>query len=99
MEPLHGDWLIDLFNELTSANGEKLLNHAVKDQAFEMQSHEATNTYQASQPAFTCSKLTITTLEQGVKYANNNNKKTDVVLVSLLLTFNKSHTLLQCFYC
>ena len=38
-----------------------------------------------SQPAFTCSKLTVETLEQGVKY--------DVVLVSLLLTLNIFHTL------
>ena len=37
-----------------------------------------------SQPAITCSKLTIQTLEQGVKY----------VLVSLLLTLNIFHTLL-----
>ena len=38
-----------------------------------------------SQPAFTCSKLTIETLEQGVA--------TGVVLVSLLLTLNIFHTL------
>ena len=59
----------------------------------------------ASQPAFTCSKLTIETLEQGVKYVHNkvNNKDTrttlSVVLVSLLLTLNIFHTLLYCFYC
>ena len=39
-----------------------------------------------SQPAITCSKLTIETLEQGVKYTNG------VVLVSLLLTLNIFHT-------
>ena len=34
-------------------------------------------------------KLTIETLEQGVKYANNKvNNTDDVVLVSLLLTLN-----------
>ena len=37
----------------------------------------------SSQPAITCSKLTIETLEQGVKY----------VLVSLVLTLNIFHTL------
>ena len=39
------------------------------------------------QPAITCSKLTIETLEQGLKYAIG------VVLVSLLFTLNISHTL------
>ena len=38
-----------------------------------------------SQSAVTCSKLTIETLEQGVKYAIG------VVLVSLLLTLNIFH--------
>ena len=37
------------------------------------------------QPTFTCSKLTIETLKQGVKYR--------VVLVSLLLTLKMFHTL------
>ena len=46
-----------------------------------------------TQPAFTCSKLTIETLEQGVKYVNKyvkvnkaNRTTPDVALVSLLLT-------------
>ena len=38
-------------------------------------------------PAITCSKLTIETLEQGVKYAIR------VVMVSFLLTLNIFHTL------
>ena len=46
-----------------------------------------------SQPAFTCSKLIIKTLEQGVKYVQVNHKD-DIVLVSLLLTLNIFHTLL-----
>ena len=41
-----------------------------------------------AQPALTCSKLTIKTLEQGVKYVYG------VILVSLLLTFKKSHVVL-----
>ena len=40
-----------------------------------------------SHAAFTCSKLTVETLEQGVKYANG------VVLASLLLTLNIRLTL------
>ena len=40
-----------------------------------------------TQPAFTCSKLTIETLEQGLKYVSG------VVLVPLWLTFNIFHTL------
>ena len=64
-----------------------------------MQSHEVT-----AQPAFTCRNLTIETLEQGVKLSKVNNKDTrpmpiDVFLVSLSLSFNLFHTLLQCFYC
>ena len=43
----------------------------------------ATSDNHRSQPAITCSKLTIETLEQGVK-----------CLVSLLLTLNIFHTLL-----
>ena len=50
--------------------------------------------------AFACSKLTIGTLEHGVKYVQSNNKATRttplataVVLVSLLLTLNIFHTL------
>ena len=47
----------------------------------------------STQPAFTCSKLTIETLEQGVKYIQSKqqryqNDANDVVLVSLLLTLN-----------
>ena len=57
----------------------------------------------ASQPAFTCSKLTIEPLEHGVKYFSVNNKDIrtmpGVVLVLLLLTLNIFHTLFQCFYC
>ena len=41
-----------------------------------------------SQLAFTCSKVTIKTLEQGVKYEAN-----DVVLVCLFLTLNIFHIL------
>ena len=40
-----------------------------------------------SQPAFTCSKLTIETLEQGVKYVNFEHIS-HLVLVFLLLTLN-----------
>ena len=43
--------------------------------------------YAYNQPAKTCSKLAIETLEQGVKYANG------VVLVSLLFTLNIFYTL------
>ena len=39
-----------------------------------------------TQPAFTCSKLTIETLEQGVKYVQS-------YMVSLLLTLNIFHIL------
>ena len=41
-----------------------------------------------SQPAFTCSKLTIEIQEQGVKYVQINNKRhqNDANGVSLLLT-------------
>ena len=56
-----------------------------------------------SQPASACSKLTIETLEQEVKYVQVNNRDTRktpmAVLVSLLLTLNILHTLLECFYC
>ena len=45
-----------------------------------------------SQPAITCSKLE--TLEQGVKYDQNQNDAIGVVLVSLLLTLNRFRTLL-----
>ena len=40
-------------------------------------------------PAFTCSKLTIETLEQGVKYVQSQQ---NFVQVSLLLTLNIFHT-------
>ena len=56
----------------------------------------------ASQPTFTCSKITIETLEQGTKYVHNkvNNKATrttlvnyehisNLVLVFLLLTLSR----------
>ena len=48
-----------------------------------------------TQSAFTCSKLTIETLEQGMKYIQVNNKDTaiDVVLVSCLLFLNLFQTL------
>ena len=51
-----------------------------------------------TQPAITCSKLTIETLEQGVKYVQSYQKKHQsdiigVVLVSLLLTLNILRTL------
>ena len=46
-----------------------------------------------SQTTFTCSKLTIEALKQGVKYVQNEqkrhqNKANNVVLLSLLLTLN-----------
>ena len=42
-------------------------------------------------PVFTCSKLTIETLEQGVKYVQVNNKTPErrLVLVFLLLTLSR----------
>ena len=43
--------------------------------------------YAASQPAFTCSKLTIEILEQGVKFANSKHIS-HLVPGFLLLTFN-----------
>ena len=46
------------------------------------------------QPAFTCSKLTVKTLEQGVKHVHANG----VVLVSLLLTLNIFHAMFKSFY-
>ena len=47
-----------------------------------------------SQPAFTCSKLILKTLDQGVKYKLTvKNDANAVVLVSLLLTLNIFHTL------
>ena len=47
----------------------------------------------AEEPAFTCSKLTVESLEKGVKYIirfNNKDTRTTpgVVLVLLLLTLN-----------
>ena len=51
------------------------------------------NLWTTIQPVFTCWKLTIETIEQGVKYA------IDIVLVSLLLTLNILHILFQCFWC
>ena len=51
------------------------------------------------QPAFTCPKLTIETLEQDVNMFKINNKNTRTTLVSLLLTLNIFHTLFQCFCC
>ena len=53
--------------------------------------------YSWSQPAITCSRLTIKTLEQGVKYVQSLDTRT--VLVSLLLSLNLFHPLLQYFYC
>ena len=40
----------------------------------------------------TCSKLTMETLEQGLKFVHNKDNN-DVVRVSLLLTLNIFHTL------
>ena len=50
------------------------------------------------QPAFTCSKLTIETLEQGVKYVQSlqqrhQNDAIGIACMSLLLTLNIFHTL------
>ena len=55
-----------------------------------------------SQPVLTCSKLTIETLEKGVKNVQNVTIKAPertpgVVLVPLLFTLNIFHTLF-CFY-
>ena len=52
-----------------------------------------------TQPVFTCSKLTIETLEQVVKYfqsqhQRHQNDANGVVLVFLLLTLNIFHNLL-----
>ena len=55
-----------------------------------------------TQPVFTCSKITIETLEHRVKYVKVNSKDIlvsllltlGVVLVSLLLTLNIFHALL-----
>ena len=48
---------------------------------------------QCFQWALTCSKLTIETVEQGVKYVQSQGvKHVGVVLVSLLLTLNIFHT-------
>ena len=52
----------------------------------------------------TCSKLTIETLEIGVKHVKSykgrhQNDVSDVVLMPLLLTFSIFHTFLWCFYC
>ena len=51
-----------------------------------------------SQPAFSCSKLTAESLEQGVKYIQSQQERhpygaNDIVLVSLFLTLNIFHTL------
>ena len=56
------------------------------------------NVSATTQPAFTCSKLTIETPEQGLKYVQNyqkghQNDAIGIVLVSLLLTFNIFQTL------
>ena len=57
-----------------------------------------------SQTAFTCSKLTIETLEQCVNLfkVNNKNNRTssiDVVRLSLLSTMNIFYGLFLCFHC
>ena len=46
----------------------------------------------------TCSKLTMETLEQGLKFIHNKDNN-DVVRVPLLPTLNIFHTLLLYFYC
>ena len=48
-----------------------------------------------SRPAFICSKLTIETLEQGVKYVKVNNKDTSIFIVN----FDIFDALFYCFYC
>ena len=55
----------------------------------------ALNRLMVSQAAFTCSKLTIKTLKQGVIMLKVNKKLPEQrhVLVSLLLTLNIFHTL------
>ena len=51
------------------------------------------------QSAFTCSKLTIETLEQGLKYVQRHHTSViDIVLLSLLLTLNLFHIFSCCFY-
>ena len=54
------------------------------------------NVHTWNQPTITCSKLTIETLEKGVKYVqqvNNKDNRTSLTLLSLLLTLNIFHTL------
>ena len=47
----------------------------------------------STQPAITCSNLTMQTLEQGVKYVQRyQNDANGAILVSLLLTLNIFHT-------
>ena len=59
-------YLKDLFLNLANDLAGKLTVAAKK---FGINSIEDNNnTFDSSQPAFTCSKLTIETLEQGVKY-------------------------------
>ena len=59
-----------------------------------------------AQAAFTCSKLTMETLEQCVKSLQswqlrhqNDVKEVDVVLVSLVLTLNRFHPVFWVFHC
>ena len=56
-----------------------------------MASHEIRS--YSSQPSFTCSKLTMETLEKQASFWPG------VVLVSLQLTLKIFHTFFQCFYC
>ena len=56
-----------------------------------------TISYEPTQPVIRCSKLTIETLEQGVKYVQSNNKDTRTTQMAsfwcLLLILNVFHTL------
>ena len=57
-----------------------------------------------ARPATTCSRSTMDTLEQCVKSIQSQQYKhqsdvAEVLLVSLLLTLNKFHTLFWCFLC
>ena len=47
-----------------------------------------------TQSAITCSKLTVKTVEQSVKYVQSQQQRyaNDVVLLSLLLTLNVFHS-------
>ena len=76
-----------------------LLFHSTKASWSKSAKYEKLSKY--SQPAFTCSNLTIETLEQGVQYAQSQQWRhqidaNGVILVSSLLTLNIYHPFYQC---